>query len=211
MSTNSCQPGAHASGMVTGRLGRATFAWLVVFPALILSLAGCTGSSGPRSPAGKTAARASSAAPGTPAAVVCTRVDIRAAISDFFGAWNGRDAAALGRLFAVDGEFDLTTEHQDAVGGVDSWSAAGGGAGARRQIVAFAELQWRLGEKFSYRGIQIVLNGGESGNGGYAGNVVARFGDGAVQPMGFAKFIYSCASQAFIHVVIVSAKAASAA
>lgn len=58
-------------------------------------------------------------------------------------------------------------------------------------------------------GIRIVLNGGESGNGGYVGTVVARFGDGAVQPMGFAKFIYSCASHAFVHVVIVSAKEAS--
>ena len=199
----------HTGGVVTRRRGRAAFAGLVVVPALLVLLAGCTGSPGPHPRAGSTAAGESSAAPGTPAASVCTRIVIRAAISDFFGAWNHRDATALGRLFTADGELDLTTKHQDAVDGTDSWSSTGGGARAREQIAAFAELQWRLGEKLSYRGIQIVLNGGQSGDGGYAGNVVARFADGTAQPMGFAKFIYSCASQAFIHVVIVSAKAAS--
>jgi hypothetical protein len=145
----------------------------------------------------------------TPAAGVCAPAEVRAAISDFFGAWNHRDAAALGRLFAAGGELDLTTKYEHAVDGTDSWSSAGGGAGARGQIAAFAEVQWRLGEKLSYRGIQTVMNGGAYGTGGYAGHVVGSFGDGTVQPMGYAKFIYGCGGRAFLHVVIVSAKAAS--
>lgn len=188
---------------------RAACAGLVVVPALLLLLADCTSSSGQHSPPESPAAAASSSTPGAPVASVCSRAEVRAAIGHFFGAWNHRDAAALGRLFAVDGELDLTTKHQAAVNGTDSWSSAGGGARARGQIAALAERQWRLEEELSYRGLQIVLNGGASGDGGYAGNVVARFGDGTVQPMAYAKFIYSCPSQAFIHVVIVSAKAAS--
>lgn len=189
--------------------GAACATALVVLAACSMPLAGCTGSAGRHSPAESPAAAASSAAPGMPAASACSRAKIRAAIGDFFVAWNNRDAAALGRLFADDGELDLTTKGQEAVDGSDSWSAAGGGPGASGQIAAFAERQWRLGERLTYGGIQIVLNGGESGSGGYADRVVARFGDGAVQPMGFAKFIYNCASRAFHHVVIVSAKAAS--
>jgi hypothetical protein len=53
------------------------------------------------------------------------------------------------------------------------------------------------------------MNSGAYGQGGYAGHGVASFGDGTVQPMGYAKFIYGCAARAFLHVVIVSAKAAS--
>jgi len=195
--------------MVTRRPGRAAVAGLVVFPALILSLAGCTGSSGQHSPAGSPAAGASSPAPGTAAGRVCTRAEIRTAISGFFGAWNHRDAAALVRLFSADGELDMATKHQDTLGGPpNSWSSAGGGPGARGQIAAFAERQWRLGEKLSFSGMEIVLGGFGNAGGGDA-IVVARFADGTVQPMEEAKFGYDCASRALTHVVIVSARAAA--
>jgi hypothetical protein len=194
--------------MVTRRPRRAAVAGLVVFPAMVLSLAGCTGSSGRHSPAGSPAAGASSPAPGTAAASVCTRAEIRTAISDFFGTWNHRHAAALGRLFSADGELDMATKHQDTLGGPpNTWSSVGGGPGARGQIAAFAERQWRLGEKLSYHGIEIVLGGFGNAGGGDA-IVVARFADGTAQPMEEAKFGYD-ASQAFSHVVIVSAKAAA--
>ena len=195
--------------MVSGRCGRrAALARLVVLAAVIVAVAGCTGSSARSSPTAAPAA-GGGVAPGAPAAGPCGPREVRAAIADFFVAWNRRDAPALGRLFAASGEFDLTTKGEHAVDGRDSWYSAGGGAGSRGQIAAFAQRQWRLGEKLSYRGIQTVLNGGTSGDGGYVGRVVARFGDGTVQPMGYAKFIYGCTSRAFLHVVIVSAKAAS--
>ena len=69
-------------------------------------------------------------------------------------------------------------------------------------IAAFAERQWRLGEVLAYRGIEAInLDGGDA-------VVVARFADGAVQPMEEAKFHYDCPSRAFFHVVIISAGAA---
>lgn len=182
----------------------------MVLAALTTSVAGCTGSAGspgPHSPAASSPAVTGPATPGTPAASICSRKQITAAIRDFFGTWNHRDAPALGRLFAADGELDLTTKHQHAAGGSDAWSSARD----RMQIAAFARRQWHLGEELSHRGIQTIVNGGASGDGGYVSHVEARFGDSTVQPMGYAKFIYSCASRAFVHVVIVSARAASSA
>jgi len=193
--------------MVTRRCGRAAVAGLVAFPALMLSVAGCTGSSGQPSSAGSPRAAARGAASSTPAAGVCTRAEIKGAISRFFGAWNHRDAAALGRLFTVDGVLDMATKHQDTLAG-GGWASVGG-TSARLAVAAFAERQWRLGEKLSYRGMTIDLNGGEGGDGGFANKVLASFADGTVQPMSEAKFVYGCAGQAFVHVVIVSAKAAA--
>ena len=92
--------GAYARGMVSRRRGRAA-AGLVVLPALILSLAGCTGSSGRPSSAGSPAATERSVAAGVPEHRVCTRAEIHAAISGFFYAWNHRDPAALARLFTT--------------------------------------------------------------------------------------------------------------
>jgi len=179
--------------MVTRLRGRAAVGGLVIVPALILSLAGCTGSSGQPSPAGSPVATERSAAVGTSAASVCTGPEAKTAISRFFDAWNHRNAAALGRLFTADGVLDMATKHQDTLHGHD-WASVGG-LGARRMIAAFAERQWRLGEKLSYR------DGGGR-------DVVARFADGTVQPMEETKFIYDCARQGFAHVVIISAKAA---
>jgi ketosteroid isomerase-like protein len=170
----------------------------VVCPALILSIAGCTGSSGHPSSAGSPAATERRAALPTAAAGVCEGAEIKAAIRSFFDAWDHRDAAALGRLFTADGVLDMATKHQDTIAG-QGWASAGG----RGVIAAFAERQWRLGEKLSYHGMTMF------GDGGYAGSVVASFADGTVQPMDEAKFAYGCASHAFAHVVIVSAKAAA--
>ncbi len=189
--------------MVTRRLGPAAIAGLVAFPALMLSVAGCTGSSGQPPPAGGPGTAAGSAAAGAPAASVCTRAEVKAAISGFFDAWNRRDAAALGRLFTVDAVLDMATKHQDTLTG-QGWASASG----RAMIAAFAQRQWHLGEKLSYRGLTIGFDG-VAGNGGYAANVLASFADGTVQPMTEAKFAYRCAGHAFAHVVIVSAKAAA--
>jgi hypothetical protein len=189
--------------MVSGQQGRAAVVGLVAFPAVMLSIAGCTGSSGQPSSAGSPRVTARSGPSGTPAAGVCTRPEIKAAISHFFDAWNHHDAAALGWLFTADGVLDMATKHQDTLTGHE-WASAGG----RRMIAAFAERQWRLGEKLSYRGVRIDLNGGAAGDGGFAGHVVASFADGTVQPMDEAKFAYSCAIHSFTHVEITSAKAA---
>jgi hypothetical protein len=124
-------------------------------------------------------------------------------ISGFFQAWNRRDTAALGRLFTVDGVLDMATKDQDTLTG-QGWASASG----RGMIAAFAQRQWRLGEKLSYRGLMIGFNGA-AGNGGYASNVLASFADGKMQPMTEAKFAYRCTGHAFAHVVIVSAKAAA--
>jgi len=190
--------------MVTRQRGLAAIAGLVAFPALMLSVTGCTGSSGQPTPAGGPGAAARGAASGAPAASVCTRAEVKAAISGFFEAWNRRDAAALGRLFTVDGVLDMATKHQDTLTG-QGWASASG----RGMIAAFAQRQWRQGEKLSYRGLTIGFNGGAAGNGGYASNVLASFADGTAQPMTEAKFAYGCAGHAFAHVVIVSAKAAA--
>ena len=189
--------------MVTRLQGLAAMAGLVAVPALLLCVIGCTGSPGQPSPAGSPGAAARSAAASAPVASVCTRTEVKAAISGFFDAWNHQDAAALGRQFTVDGVLDMATKHQ----GRHEWASIGG-LGARRAIAAFAGRQWRLGEKLSYRGMTIVLNGGADGDGGYA-NVRASFADDTVQPMEEAKFVYDCAGHAFAHVVIISAKAAS--
>lgn len=180
--------------MVIRLRGRAAVAGLVTVPALILSLTSCTGSSGPPSPAGSTAATEVSAAADTPTARACTGPEAKTAISRFFAAWNHRNAAALGRLFTADGVLDMATKHQDTQHRHE-WASAGGGPGARRMIAAFAERQWRLGEKLSH-----VDGGGR--------NVIARFADGTVQPMVETKFRYDCARRGFFHVVIISAKAA---
>src|SRR5580700_7667257 len=50
--------------------------------------------------------------------------------------------------------------------------------------------------------------GGGPGARGMIAAVAARFADGTVQPMNEAKFHYDCQSQAFFHVVIISAQAA---
>jgi hypothetical protein len=138
---------------------------------------------------------------------VCKGTEIKAAISHFFGAWNHRNAAVLGRLFTADGVLDMATKHQDTLHR-HVWTGEGG-LGARRLIAAFAERQWRLGEKLSHRDISTVArpNGGDGGG----AVVVARFADGSVQPMVETKFVYDCARQGFAHVVIISAKAAGAA
>jgi len=164
----------------------------VVFPALILFPASCTGGSGRPSPAGRPPATERGAASGTPTASVCTRLEDRTAISRFFDAWNDRDPPALGRQFTVNGVLDMATK---APGHLHKhvWTNVGG-LGARRMIAAFAERQWRLGEKLSYRG---------------GARAVARFADGTVQPMAETKFVYHWASHAFARVVIVSAKAAA--
>jgi hypothetical protein len=191
----------YARGMVSRR--RAALAGLVIFPGLVLvlPLAGCTGSSGSPHAAGSPAATQRGPASATPAARVCTAAQIKAAIGDFFGDWNHRDAAALGRLFTADGDLDMATKDQDTLAS-GAWDSAGGGPGARGMIAAFAERQWRLGEMLSYSGIEAIdLGGGDAA-------VVARFADGTVQPMEEAKFAYDCASQAFFHVVIISAQAA---
>lgn len=187
--------------------GRAA-AGLVVPLALILFLAGCTGSSGRPPAAGSPPATGAGVGSPTPAASVCTRAQITAAIGDFFAAWNHRDAAALGRLFTADGVLDMATKHQDTLH--ESEYTSTGGLGARRLIGAFAERQWRLGEKLSYRHITAAARATASwpeGDGGFA-TVVARFADGTVQPMAETKFVYDCASHAFAHVVMTSAKAA---
>ena len=182
---------------------RAALAGLVIFPVLVLvvPLAGCTGSSGSPHAAGTPAGTQRVPASATPAASVCTAAQIKAAIGDFFGDWNHGDAAALGRLFTADGDLDMATKDQDTLAS-GAWDSTGGGPGARGMIAAFAERQWRLGEKLSYSGIEAIdLGGGDAA-------VVARFADGTVQPMKEAKFHYHCASQAFVHVVIISAEAA---
>ncbi|MGH3195683.1 MAG: hypothetical protein ACRDOH_28915 [Streptosporangiaceae bacterium] len=182
---------------------RAAIAGLVIFPVLVLvlPLAGCTGSSGTPHAAGNPAGTQRGPASATPAASVCTAAQIKAAIGDFFGDWNHRDAAALGRLFTADGDLDMATKDQDTLAS-GAWDSAGGGPGTRGMIAAFAERQWRLGEVLSYSGIEAIdLGGGDAA-------VVARFADGTVQPMEEAKFAYDCQSQAFFHVVIISAKAA---
>src|SRR5215831_16814419 len=202
-----CSPWADTAGMVTRLQGLAAMAGLVAVPALLLCVIGCTGSPGQPSPAGSPGAAAPSAAASAPAASVCTRAEVKAAISGFFDAWNHQDAAALGRLFTADGALDMATKHQDTLHRGE-WAGIGG-LGARGAIAAFAGRQWRLGEKLSYRGMSIILNGGADADGGYAGNVRASFADGTVQPMEEAKFVYSCAGHALAHVVIVSAKAAA--
>jgi hypothetical protein len=95
----------------------------------------------------------------------------------------------------------MATKDQDTLAS-GAWDSAGGGPGARGMIAAFAGRQWRLGELLSYSGIEAIdLGGGDAA-------VVARFADGTVQPMEEAKFAYDCQSQAFFHVVIISAGAA---
>jgi hypothetical protein len=190
--------------MITRQQGLAAMAGLVAFPALLLSVIGCTGSPGQPSSAESPGAAARNAASSAPAASVCTRAEVKAAISGFFDAWNHHDAAALGRLFTANGILDMATKHQDTLHR-HVWASASG----RGMIAAFAERQWRLGEKLSYRGLTAGFNGGAAGGGGYASNVRASFADGTVQPMVEAKFAYGCASHAFTHVVIVSAKAAA--
>jgi hypothetical protein len=191
------RPRAYARGMVSGRRGRAVVAGLVAVLALAFSVIGCTGSAGTR------ATTERGVASGRPAASVCTRAGIKAAIAHFFDAWNHRQAAALGRLFTVDGVLDMTTKHQGLQW--HEWASVGG-PGGRRLIADFAKRQWRLGEKLSNRGISAELGGEEGGDG--LADVMASFADGTVQPMAEAKFIYDCAGQGFAHVVIVAEKAA---
>jgi hypothetical protein len=136
----------------------------------------------------------------------CTRTEITAAVARFFGRWNQHDTAAFVQLFDANGVLDIATKHQDTLAGHGAWSAAAG----RTPSKAFAARQWTLGEKLSYRGISVITGGGSVGDGGYAGHVLATFTDGTRQPMTEAKFVYDCASHAFAHVVIVSAKAAQA-
>jgi hypothetical protein len=180
---------------------RAALAGFVLVPVLVLPLAGCTGSSGSPHAAGSSPARQRGPASATPTASVCTATQIQAAIGHFFGDWNHRDATALGQLFTASGDLDMATKDQDTLAS-GAWDSAGGGPGARGMIAAFAERQWRLGELLSYSGIEAIdLGGGDAA-------VVARFADGTVQPMEEAKFAYDCQSQAFFHVVIISAQAA---
>ena len=196
--------GAYARGMVSRRRGRAA-AGLVVLPALILSLAGCTGSSGRPSSAGSPAATERSVAAGVPEHRVCTRAEIHAAMSRFFDAWNHRDAAALARLFTTYGVLDMATKTQ----GAGEWTTTGG-PGAGRLIAAFAERQWRLGETLSYGGIWVSASAtaaGSEGDGGGAA-IVAKFADGTVQPITIDKFVYDCPAHAFSHVVMTAATAA---
>ena len=196
--------GAYARGMVSRRRGRAA-AGLVVLPALILSLAGCTGSSGRPSSAGSPAATERSVAAGVPEHRVCTRAEIHAAMTHFFDAWNHRGAAALERLFTTYGVLDMATKIQDA----GEWTTTGG-PGAGRLIAAFAERQWRLGETLSYRSIWAAATttaAGPEADGGGA-RIVAKFADGTVQPITYDKFIYACPAHAFSHAVMTAAKAA---
>ena len=196
--------GAYARGMVSRRRGRAA-AGLVVLPALILSLAGCTGSSGRPSSAGSPAATERSVAAGVPEHRVCTRAEIHAAMTHFFDAWNHRGAAALERLFTTYGVLDMATKIQDA----GEWTTTGG-PGAGRLIAAFAERQWRLGETLSYRSIWAAATttaAGPEADGGGA-TIVAKFADGTVQPITYDKFIYDCPAHAFSHAVMTAAKAA---
>ena len=196
--------GAYARGMVSRRRGRAA-AGLVVLPALILSLAGCMGSSGHPSSAGSPAATERSVAAGVPEHRVCTRAEIHAAMTHFFDAWNHRGAAALERLFTTYGVLDMATKIQDA----GEWTTTGG-PGAGRLIAAFAERQWRLGETLSYRSIWAAATttaAGPEADGGGA-TIVAKFADGTVQPITYDKFIYDCPAHAFSHVVMTAATAA---
>ena len=196
--------GAYARGMVSRRRGRAA-AGLVVLPALIVSLAGCTGSSGRPSAAGSPAATGPSVASGVPEYMVCTRAEIHAAMSRFFDAWNHRDAAALARLFTTYGVLDMATKTQ----GAGEWTTTGG-PGAGRLIAAFAERQWRLGETLSYRSIWAAATttaAGPEADGGGA-TIVAKFADGEVQLITYDKFIYDCPAHAFSHVVMTAATAA---
>src|SRR5215467_7754958 len=151
-------PRADTAAMVTRLQGLAAMAGLVAVPALLLCVIGCTGSPGQPSPAGSPGAVARSAAASAPVASVCTRAEVKAAISGFFDAWNHQDEAALGRLFTADGVLDMATKHQDSLHGHE-WASIGG-LGARGAIAAFAGRKWRLGEKLSYR----VLNGGVNGD-----------------------------------------------
>ena len=195
---------AYARGMVSRRRGRAA-AGLVVLPALIVSLAGCTGSSGRPFAAGSPAATGRSVASGVPEYMVCTRAEIHAAMSRFFDTWNHRDAAALALLFTTYGVLDMATKTQ----GAGEWTTTGG-PGAGRLIAAFAERQWRLGETLSYRSIWAAATttaAGPEADGGGA-RIVAKFADGTVQPITYDKFIYDCPAHAFSHAVMTAAKAA---
>ena len=194
--------GAYARGMVSRRRGRAA-AGLVVLPALILSLAGCTGSSGRPSSAGSPAATERSVAAGVPEHRVCTRAEIHAAMTHFFDAWNHRGAAALERLFTTYGVLDMATKIQDA----GEWTTTGG-PGAGRLIAAFAERQWRRGETLSYRRIWAATSATAAGADGGGATIVAKFADGTVQPITYDKFIYDCPAHAFSHAVMTAAKAA---
>lgn len=120
--------------MLTRRHGRAAVIRLVVCPSLILLLVGCTGSSGQPSSAG-TSAATEPAASATPAAGMCTRAEIKAAISRFFVVWNHRDAVALGWLFTADAVLEMATKHQDTLRRSE-WTSVGG-LGARPMIAAF--------------------------------------------------------------------------
>lgn len=167
----------------------------------LIGVVGCTGGTGRPRPMGTSTPTSQSA---VSAPSPCTRVEIKAGIGRFFDAWNMHDPAAVARLCTIDGVLDMATKHQDTLTG-QGWVSAEG----RRMIAAFAERQWRRGETLSYRSVTIVFSRGAL-EGGLVNGVVARFADGAVQPMDEAKLAYDCTDHAFHHVVITSAKAAAA-
>ena len=170
--------------------------------ALVLCAAGCTSGPGKSSASGTGHTSGIGGSPQT-SSTACTRTQIAATIGRFFTAWNGRDAGALGRLFGgTDSLLDMATEHQDTLKD-QAWTSSTG----RDEIVAFAQRQWRLGERLSLHRVSAVMNGGVAGNGGYA-DVTATFPGGLTQPMEEAKFIYDCSTRTFAHVVIISAVAA---
>ena len=130
----------------------------------------------------------------------CTDAEVFAALSAFVDAWNSRGPGRLAGTLAPAVELDMSQKGQRA-----SPPAVAGGFRATqgiRDITAFAQRQWDLGERFSYVHARIAPGGV------YAERLVARFDDGSRQPMAEAKFAYDCGQAGFSHIVIMAAQVA---
>jgi hypothetical protein len=133
-------------------------------------------------------------------AQTCNRQRIMPAVRGFFTFWDHRDKRPFGQLFEAQGILDMATKNQDTLHD-QAWTDNGG----RRAIVAFAVSQWRLGELFSYHGMEIYTAPPGGIGGAEVDDVFARFSDGSVQRIEEAKFNYDCSQGGFTHVVIISA------
>jgi hypothetical protein len=161
---------------------------------LIMGLTTCT-SDGAEHRVTTTSAAAAAVEKSGPASS-CDASVINDAIERFVRAWNRNDAITLKEMLTPIATLAVSGQHQGTAFGEGKSSPSLAGW---EDIGPFVESQHDLGQRLSYERLQVLDR-----TGAYAVGMQATYADGSRQMMRDAKFVFSCAEQAFERMVLIA-------
>jgi hypothetical protein len=163
---------------------------------LLLGAPACTDGRSVEAPLARSPHRTSEP---TPQADRCDRRSIETEVARFVRSWNQANRASIHQLLAPDAILDMSGKREGAGSTAGRFTDLTGWD----EIGAFARTQWRLGQQLSFSTLQVV-----DSSGAYANAMRSTYRDGSSQSYSDAKFVYSCASSTFTHVVLVASAGA---